>query len=107
LGLARNRDLHTAGPTIAVALCIGTLAVLTLTPVLMTLVGRVLFWPVSSKPQPENRPDADEREGGRLWSMVARFVTRRPGTCTALTLMVLLPTAIISGISLTRKMSRR
>ncbi len=85
LALAGNRDLHTCGPTIALAICVGTLAVLTLTPSLLTLVGPRLFWPSADS--------AVNREESRLWRAVAASVTRRPALVAVMTVSMLLPLA--------------
>lgn len=79
--LARHRDLHTSGPAIAFALCIGAMVVLTFTPALMSVVGRGLLWP--TVPQ-RGKPDE-----GRWWCWAARVVTRRPGAVAAATLALL------------------
>ena len=71
LALGHNRNLHTSGPTIALAICVATVAVLSLTPSLIRVVGRHLVWP-------GKLPTAD-RHRSELWDMVARLATRRPG----------------------------
>ncbi|MFQ5590410.1 MAG: MMPL family transporter [Phycisphaerae bacterium] len=107
LALARNRDLHTSGPTIALAICVGTFAVLTLTPALMRLVGRHLLWPRTvhrqaepggTNPLPcERQPAARPKgpEGGRLWTIVARGVTARPGLIAVVLAGLLLPASVV------------
>lgn len=86
LALAGNRDLYTAGPTIAFSIAVATLAVLTLTPSLLQLVGRHLFWPLGAQ--------REEQHDG-IWSSVGRIVSRRPILATLVTLIVLLPGAIV------------
>lgn len=85
LALAHNRDMYTTGPTIAVAIVLGTLAVLTLTPALMCLVGRKLVWPT--------RADRLGRDSV-LWTSVADLATRRPLAVVAALLVVMLPPAM-------------
>ena len=86
LALASNRDLYTSGPTIAFTICIATAAVLTLAPAMMCVVGRRLYWP--------RELVAAEHADSRLWSGVARMVTRRPGLVTLAVLAVMAIPAI-------------
>ena len=86
LALARNRDLYTSGPTIAFALIIATLAVLTLAPSLMRILGAALFWPASLRRSPHRE--------GFWWPRVARIVTQRPGSVAFLCLLMLTPFAV-------------
>ncbi len=101
LALARNRDLHTSGPTIAFAICVATFAVVTLTPSLMCLVGRYLLWPNKVHHRggqlagPTLQPVPPVREERRVWAAVARLATERPGSVTLVLLMVLIPAAIV------------
>ena len=89
LALAGNRDLCTSGPTISFAICVGTFAVLTLTPSLLRIVGGRLFWP--------GTVDAGERSDGGLWGFIGRLATRRPIAVVLVTMGVLLPTAIVGA----------
>jgi len=82
LALASNRDLSTSGPTIAFAVAIVTVTVLSLIPAMMCLVGRYLVWPMRIEPTRENH---------RVWSVVADVVTRRPGLIVLCTLAVMMP----------------
>lgn len=81
LALADHRDLHTSGPTIAFALCIGALVVLTFTPALVSVVGRMLLWPSGERTEKLN--------DGRLWCWAGRVVTQRPGSVAAVTFALL------------------
>ncbi len=86
LALASNRDLSTSGPTIAFAIVIVTVTVLTLTPAMMCLVGRYLVWPMRIEPTTHD---------SRLWSSVARIVTQRPGLVVLCTLMMIAPWCMV------------
>ena len=83
--LGRNRDLSVSGPTIAFSLVVATLAVLTLTPSLMLLVGRRLFWPI---PAERAAPD------GAVWRWVGRTAAARPRMVVAIVLALLAPAAM-------------
>lgn len=85
--LARHRDLHTSGPTIAFALCIGALVVLTFTPALMSVVGRALLWPQGLH--------SGRHDDGRWWWHVGRLVTERPWVVTAAILGLLVIPALL------------
>ncbi len=89
LVLAGNRDLYTSGPTIAIAICIATFAVLTLVPSLLRLVGKALFWP-RVRGIPLN-------EDSRAWSAIARFVVRRPVFGSVATIVLLAPFTLIGA----------
>ncbi|MHC5109504.1 MAG: MMPL family transporter [Planctomycetota bacterium] len=89
--LAGNRDLFTSGPTIAVAIVLGTLVVLTFAPALLSRFGRHLFWPARVSVTENGEYGAPTR---RIWSSVAAFVVGRPGLCSVMALLLLLPFAV-------------
>jgi RND superfamily putative drug exporter len=89
LALAGNRNLYTSGPTISFAICVGTLAVLTLTPSLLRIVGAWLFWPGSVE------TTTGSTRGP--WAFIGRLATRRPIAVALVTAGVLLPTAVLGG----------
>jgi RND superfamily putative drug exporter len=83
--LSLNRDL---GPAGAIGIACALLAMLTLMPAVLMLLGRAAFWPR----RPAYGSDATELAG--VWSRVARFVDRRPrilwiGTALGLVVMAL------------------
>jgi RND superfamily putative drug exporter len=90
LVLARNRDLYTSGPTIAFAIGVAALAVLTLTPSLMRVVGlRLISLRRSSRfPEPKE---------GAFWRAAAHIATRFPLGVTAAMIAVLVPTSIVGA----------
>jgi RND superfamily putative drug exporter len=90
LFLARNRDLYTSGPTIAFAIGVAALAVLTLTPSLMRVVGLRLI----SLRRGSRFPEPKE---GAFWRAAARIATRFPLGVTAAMIAVLLPTSIVGA----------
>ncbi len=80
-----------AGPVIAVALVIGLAASLTLTPALLSLAQEWAFWPRRLRigtPRPESRT---------LWERLSRLVARRPILTWSVSLVVLLPLALIGS----------
>jgi len=96
LVLARNRDLYTSGPTIAFAIGVAALAVLTLTPSLMRVVGVRL---ISLRKAPPTRGDATRpyvpAAEGPMWRLAAHLATRFPVAVTLVMVAVLLPTSIL------------
>lgn len=86
--LASNRGL---GPVGAIGIGSALLAMLTLLPALLALLGRVVFWPFRPA---YGSPPVEERGA---WGRVARAVGRRPRTVWALTALMLL--ALAGGIA--------
>ena len=75
------------GPALAIAVAVTLLAVLTLVPAVVTLLGRKLFWP-SRKWQQEREGHTFERLGDSLG--------RRPGRFAAVTGLVLAALAVVA-----------
>jgi putative drug exporter of the RND superfamily len=89
LVLAKNRDLHVSGPTIAGAIVIATLAVLTLTPALMCLVKPRLLVSALLRGGAESE--------GAIWRRVASVATRWPGFVTGVLIIALTIPAIMGA----------
>lgn len=80
MAMAEFAKVRYAGPAIALSLGVALAASLTLTPALLSLLGRVVFWP-GKAPSAVFRArlaevDAPKRLG--LWDAISRFVARRP-----------------------------
>jgi RND superfamily putative drug exporter len=89
MGFADFAKIRSAGPVIALALAVGLVASLTLTPALLHLCGPAAFWPRGVTPiQPGERRRT-------FWGRVARLVVRRPGAVWIATAAALLPLAIL------------
>jgi RND superfamily putative drug exporter len=80
---ARFGMIQTTGPALAITIFVTLLAGLTLTPSLLAIFGRRLFWPMHEK----TRTAADEDRG--FWAALARRITARPGLLAAAVLAVL------------------
>src|SRR5262249_14279616 len=82
-----------AGPAIALSLGVALLASLTLTPALLRLFGKAVFWPHGA---PARRPlqlrNYPAQEEG-FWASVSRRVARRPVLVWAVAVAALLPLA--------------
>ena len=76
LGMARFGIVKTMGPGLALAVGITMLAGLTLTPALLSLFGRHLFWPLKTNVE-NTRPSS-------LWINLRNLVVRRPLISVAL-----------------------
>ena len=83
LALADARLTSTLGPVAAIGVACGMVAGLTLLPALLTIFGRVGFWPRRSTVQYDpNHPDTG-RQG--IWRRVGDRVLQRPGLALAVT----------------------
>ena len=80
---ARFGMIQTTGPALAITVFITLLAGLTLTPALLAIFGRRLFWP-----RHEQTRTADDESHG-FWAALARRITTRPGLLAAAVLVVL------------------
>jgi RND superfamily putative drug exporter len=93
LYLARNRDLYVSGPTIAFAVGVSALAVMTLAPALMRVAGpRLLGLRRASAGH-------DAETESRLWRLAARTVTQRPVAVLLATALLLIPTSIVGALT--------
>lgn len=70
LGMARFGLVQTMGPGLALAVGITLLAGLTLTPALLSLFGRHLFWP--------RKTSVENTQPSTFWVKVSNLVARRP-----------------------------
>lgn len=87
LVLGLNRDLRTSGPSIALAMAIATVAVLTLGPALLALLGSKMF----------RNEDRQERETSPSWRAIAWYVVSRPRLVLVLGAAVVLPTSLAAA----------
>jgi RND superfamily putative drug exporter len=98
MALAEFAKVRYAGPAIALSLGIALLASLTLTPALLSVLGRIVFWP-GKAPAPEFRArlvNADTpppRLG--LWDFISQFVARRPIVTWVAAVAILAPIVIL------------
>jgi len=84
LGMARFGLVQTMGPGLALAVGITLLAGLTLTPALLSLFGRYLFWP--------RKMSVENTQPSTFWVKVSNLVARRPFTPVVLiTVLLALP----------------
>ncbi len=93
MGTAEFAKVRYAGPAIALSLGVALLASLTLTPALLRLLGKRVFWPHGS---PARRPLALRKYGRKekgFWASVSRRVAARPVLTWAVAVAVLLPLA--------------
>ena len=85
---ARFGMIQTTGPALAIVIFVTLLAGLTLTPSLLSIFGRRLFWPLHDR----TRTGADEEHG--FWAALARRITARPGLLAGVVLVLLVVPAL-------------
>jgi RND superfamily putative drug exporter len=85
---ARFGMIQSTGPALAIVILITLLAGLTLTPSLLAIFGRRLFWPLQEK----TLVAGDEDRG--FWAALARRITARPGLLAAVVLAALFVPAL-------------
>jgi RND superfamily putative drug exporter len=75
----------TTGPSVAIGVLITLLAVMTLTPSIVSVLGEKLFWPVHP-----SRVQADRKQS-MFWYKLSQLVTRKPGRFIIVCLVVFIP----------------
>jgi RND superfamily putative drug exporter len=90
MGLAEFAKVRCGGPAIALSLAVALVASLTLTPALLRLLGRGVFWPTGVATVPEAG-----QTSGDLWSRVSRQVVARPLAIWVSAVVLLLPLAFL------------
>lgn len=88
MGFAEFAKVRSAGPAIALSLTVVLLASLTLTPALLHLLGRRVFWPMRRITEVGAQHDG-------LWDWVSRQVVTRPILVWSVAVAVLLPLAFL------------
>jgi RND superfamily putative drug exporter len=86
--VARFGMIQTTGPALAIVIFVTLLAGLTLTPSLLAIFGRRLFWPLHEK----TRTATDEEHG--FWAALAHRITARPGLIAGVVLVALIVPAL-------------
>ncbi|MBN1555663.1 MAG: MMPL family transporter [Phycisphaerae bacterium] len=78
---------QTTGPAVAASLLVALLASITLVPALARIFGRRLYWP--RRLTPISAEDQCAPQSHRVWALLAKTVTRKPGIILAVMLLVL------------------
>jgi RND superfamily putative drug exporter len=89
MGLAEFAKVRCGGPAIAISLVVALVASLTLTPALLQLLGRAVFWPAG---QPGPRAGAP---GEGLWGRISCGVAARPVGVWVVAVALLMPLALL------------
>jgi RND superfamily putative drug exporter len=96
MALAEFAKVRYAGPAIALSLGVALLASLTLTPALLSMMGRAVFWP-GKAPQVIRARLADmatpERLG--LWDAISKRVAKRPVLTWCVAALILAPFVLL------------
>jgi RND superfamily putative drug exporter len=96
MGLAEFAKVRCGGPAIAIGLAVALAASLTLTPALLRILGRWVFWPMGLvRPvQLSIHLRQSPRRGG-VWERISHVVVARPLLIGCLALGVLVPLALL------------
>jgi putative drug exporter of the RND superfamily len=81
---AESNDISGLGPVAAVGIAIGLIAMITLLPALLVILGRWIFWPVKptyGSPEPTRRG---------IWARVGKAISRRPRAVWVVTAILLI-----------------
>ncbi len=96
MAIAEFAKVRYAGPAIALSLGVALAASLTLTPALLSILGRIVFWPGKApqiiRPRLANL-DAPAKLG--LWDHISKFVARRPVVTWLVAVAVLAPLVLL------------
>jgi RND superfamily putative drug exporter len=112
MGLAEFAKIRCAGPAIALSLAIALIASLTLTPAILCLLGRKVFWLSWKSPLKSESATGNQRpfriSAGRpfagshpqpvtvsLWGRISNVVVARPALIWAASVLLLLPLAVL------------
>jgi RND superfamily putative drug exporter len=94
MGLSEFAKVRYAGPGIALSLVVALAATLTLTPALLCLLGKAVFWPCSP-PAPATLLARSQRRRRDLWQRLSQWVAARPLLVWCLASVALLPLLVI------------
>ena len=81
--VAESADISGLGPVAAIGIGVGLLAMITLLPALLVIVGRWIFWPVRPK------YGTDEPTTRGFWARVGRLISHRPRAVWSVTAILL------------------
>ncbi|HEV3142637.1 MAG TPA: MMPL family transporter, partial [Gemmataceae bacterium] len=88
MGFAEFRKISCAGPVMALSLAVALIASLTLSPALLRLFGKAIFWPRRFSPA---YPRATHTG---IWHKISQWVVRHPKLVLGLAAVSLLPLAV-------------
>ena len=97
MALAEFAKVRYAGPAIALSLGVALLASLTLTPALLSLLGRVVFWPGKAPATGfvARIADLDTPKRLGLWDAISRRVARHPVLTWCVAVAILAPLVLL------------
>jgi RND superfamily putative drug exporter len=94
MGTAEFAKVRYVGPAIALSLGIALVASLTVTPALLQLLGKKVFWPGKPPGQRKKALLTEDRES-LVWGWLSRFVSRHPVVTWCAAVLALLPLALL------------
>src|SRR5262249_53915761 len=89
--VAESADISGLGPVAAIGIAVGLLAMITLLPALLVIVGRWIFWPLRP------RYGSDEPTTRGFWAGVGRRIAVRPRAVWVTTAVLLAAPARLTG----------
>jgi RND superfamily putative drug exporter len=97
MAIAEFAKVRYSGPGIALSLGIALAASLTITPALLSILGRFVFWPLRA-PEPNRdiiflRKSQEDSRG--FWNWISHGVAKRPGLVLVLSIFLLMPLAYL------------
>src|SRR5215470_3734279 len=81
--VAESADISGLGPVAAIGIALGLLAMITLLPALLVIVGRWIFWPVRP------RYGSGEPTSRGIWARIGRLIARHPRRVWTVTAVLL------------------
>ncbi|QVL30637.1 MMPL family transporter [Telmatocola sphagniphila] len=89
MGFAEFGKIRCAGPVIALGLLVGLMAALTITPALLAIGKRSVFWPMRVRLMSPSKLEST------FWQRASRFVVAKPGWVFGISLLILMPLVIL------------
>jgi RND superfamily putative drug exporter len=93
MGLAEFAKVRSGGPAIAISLAVALAASLTLTPALLRLLGKGVFWPAGLPRAQRRRSEKAVEEG--MWGWISHRVVGYPLLIGSAALLLLVPLAFV------------
>lgn len=81
---------NSTGPSVAIGVIVSILAVITLIPALLAVLGEKILWPL------KNLHKHKEKHAGSFWGSISEIVTSRPGRFAIISILVFVPVMLLA-----------